>query len=80
MVYSLTKLALRPWITGPAAGLVLTNARVVDPASSQLLPGLQSVVIKNGKIIHLYPVDEPDLLADELSLAKVDLEGQYLCP
>jgi len=79
-VFRLPKLALRPWLTGPAAGLVLTNARVVDPAGSRLLPGLQSVIIKSGRIIHVYPVDEPDLLANELSLTTVDLDGQYLCP
>jgi len=28
----------------------------------------------------VYPVDEPDLLAEEAHLNKVDLAGRYLCP
>lgn len=77
---SLPKLALKPWIPAAPAGLILTNAQVVDPAAGKLLDGLQSVVVKNGKIAAVYPVDEPDLLEEEAGLRKVDLDGRYICP
>ncbi|KAJ8296230.1 hypothetical protein OF846_000631 [Rhodotorula toruloides] len=76
----LPKLALKPWIPAAPAGLILTNAQVVDPAAGKLLDGLQSVVVKNGKIAAVYPVDEPDLLEEEAGLRKVDLDGRYICP
>ncbi|GAA6052477.1 hypothetical protein JCM3770_001131 [Rhodotorula araucariae] len=76
----LPKLALKPWVPAAAAGLLLQNARVVDPASGALLDGLHSVVVKGGKITHVYPIDEPDLLAEEAELKAVDLAGRYLCP
>ncbi|GAA5903184.1 hypothetical protein JCM6882_006987 [Rhodosporidiobolus microsporus] len=76
----LPKLALKPWISAAPAGFLFTNAHVVDPASGELLPGLQSVVVKKGKITHVFPVDEPDLLADEGSLKRIDLDGRYICP
>ncbi|GAA5854886.1 hypothetical protein JCM8547_004110 [Rhodosporidiobolus lusitaniae] len=76
----LPKLALKPWIAEPSAGFVLSNARVVDPASGELLPGLQSVVVKKGVVTHVFPVDEPDLLAAEESLRRIDVEGKYICP
>jgi imidazolonepropionase-like amidohydrolase len=77
---SLPKLALKPWITPTPSGLVLTNAQVVDPAVGKLLDGLQSVIIKNGKIAAVYPVDEPDLLEEEAGLRKIDLAGLFICP
>lgn len=62
------------------AGVVLTNALVVDPAAGKLLDGLQTVVIRDGKVVAVYPVDEPDLLAEESSLRRVDVGGRYLSP
>ncbi|GAA5847824.1 hypothetical protein JCM9279_006650 [Rhodotorula babjevae] len=76
----LPKLALKPWLSGAPAGLLLHNARVVDPRSGALLDGLHSVVVEQGKVTHVYPVDEPDLLAEEAALNKVDVAGRYLCP
>ncbi|BGP18807.1 hypothetical protein JCM10213v2_006887 [Rhodosporidiobolus nylandii] len=76
----LPKLALKPWISSSPAGFALTNAQVVDPASGKLLEGSQTVVVKKGKIVNVFPVDEPDLLAEETSLKRIDLGGRYLCP
>ncbi|GJN88190.1 hypothetical protein Rhopal_001155-T1 [Rhodotorula paludigena] len=78
----LPKLALKPWVAAPSAGFLFTNARVVDPAAGALLDGLHTVVVKGGKVTHVYPVDEPDLLAEaeEPALKKVDLDGRYLSP
>lgn len=58
----------------------MTNAQVVDPAGGKLLDGLQSIVIRDGKVAAVYPVDEPDLLAEEGSLRRVDLGGRYVSP
>ncbi|POY72943.1 hypothetical protein BMF94_4019 [Rhodotorula taiwanensis] len=76
----LPKLVLKPWVTPTPAGIVLTNAQVVDPAGGKLLDGLQSIVIRDGKVAAVYPVDEPDLLAEEGSLRRVDLGGRYVSP
>ncbi|GAA5993155.1 hypothetical protein JCM10908_001315 [Rhodotorula pacifica] len=76
----LPKLVLKPWLSPAPVGLVLTNAQVVDPAAGKLLDGLQTVVIRDGKIAAVYPVDEPDLLAEEDSLRRVDVDGRYISP
>lgn len=62
------------------AGLVLTNAQVIDPNAGKLLEGLQSVVVRDGKIAAIYPIDEPDLLTEEGSLRRVDVGGRYISP
>ncbi|GAA5875381.1 hypothetical protein JCM3774_002970 [Rhodotorula dairenensis] len=76
----LPKLALKPWVSPVPAGVVLTNAQVIDPAAGKLLEGLQTVVIRDGKVAAVYPVDEPDLLAEESSLRRVDIGGRYISP
>ena len=76
----LPKLVLKPWVSPAPAGLVLTNAQVIDPNAGRLLEGLQSVVIRDGKIAAVYPIDEPDLLAEEGSLRRVDVGGRYISP
>ena len=76
----LPKLVLKPWVSPTPAGLVLTNAQVIDPNTGRLLEGLQSVVIRDGKIAAVYPIDEPDLLAEEGSLRRVDVGGRYISP
>lgn len=79
-VHRLPKLVLKPWVSPAPAGLVLTNAQVIDPNAGKLLEGLQSVVIRDGKIAAVYPIDEPDLLAEEGSLRRVDVGGRYISP
>lgn len=76
----LPKLVLKPWVSPAPAGLVLTNAQVIDPNAGKLLEGLQSVVVRDGKIAAIYPIDEPDLLTEEGSLRRVDVGGRYISP
>ncbi|GAA5878231.1 hypothetical protein JCM3774_005849 [Rhodotorula dairenensis] len=79
--YLLPKLALKPWVSPTPAGIVLTNARVVDPAAGKLLDGLQTMVIRDGRVAAVYPVDNRKLVAEEeTSLRRVDLGGRYVSP
>lgn len=59
---------------------MLENAFVVDPAAGALLPGLHTVVVQKGKVTHVYPADEPDLLVDESKLERINLAGRYISP
>ncbi|GAA5917658.1 hypothetical protein JCM5296_005673 [Sporobolomyces johnsonii] len=75
----LPKLAIKPWIRKPTYhGFVFTKARVVDPAAGKLLNGLQTVVVKDGKVMSVSPMDESSEVAE--GLHKVDLNGRYICP
>ncbi|GAA6003455.1 hypothetical protein JCM10207_000341 [Rhodosporidiobolus poonsookiae] len=78
----LPKLALKPWLSPAPPPFVFTNARIVDPAAGQLLGngGLHSVIIADGKIKAVVPNDDVNLLAEEKSYKRIDLEGKFLSP
>jgi imidazolonepropionase-like amidohydrolase len=75
-------LAIKPWLESAPKGVVFTNAQVVDPANSTLLDGLQTVVIRDGKIHSVEPVKTKATSADNqvAALPQVDLNGAYICP
>ncbi|KAJ9111672.1 hypothetical protein QFC19_001031 [Naganishia cerealis] len=75
----LAKLTIKPWLESLPRGVVLTNAHVVDPAKSRLLDGVQTVVIKNGKV-HTIQSSESKAVVDTSELPVVDLKGAYICP
>ncbi|KAJ9101662.1 hypothetical protein QFC20_005195 [Naganishia adeliensis] len=78
----LSKLAIKPWLESAPKGVVFTNARVVDPANSTLLDGLQTIVIRDGKIHAVESVQSKAISADNrvATLPQVDLDGAYICP
>lgn len=80
--HSLPKLALKPWITPRPKGFKLINARVVDPAGSSLLDGLQQVVVIDGRFVAVQPVgtELSSELGDVSSLREIDVEGNFICP
>ena len=57
--------------------LILRNARVVEPATSSLLPGLCTVVAEAGFITS---VGAPFFLDKPVPTVEVDLDGKYICP
>ena len=69
---------MKPWIKAKPAGYKLVNARVVDPASSALLAGLQQVVIVDGRFVAVQGMNKEVVDFGELKV--VDLEGRFLCP
>ncbi|KAJ7639771.1 hypothetical protein DFH06DRAFT_1099233 [Mycena polygramma] len=74
----LPKLAIKPWIKPYPDDLILTNAHVVRlDTRSGLLPGKQTITIKNGMIVS---VKSADLHKDEGEVKTVDLNGAYVCP
>ncbi|RDX49310.1 hypothetical protein OH76DRAFT_546437 [Lentinus brumalis] len=73
----LPKLRLKPWLRASPPGIILRNARIIDPAESRVLDGYQDVVIKDGLIASLNP---SELNTVEPQLAEVDLGGKFLCP
>lgn len=78
----LSKLAIKPWLESAPKGVVFINARVVDPANSTLLDGLQTIVIRDGKIHAVESVKSKAISADSrvAALPQVDLDGAYICP
>ena len=72
----LPKVALKPWVRDSPAGLILRNARVIDPAQSRILDGYQDVVIQDGLIASLTP--SPSVATS--GLAEFDLAGKFVCP
>ncbi|KAK4698628.1 hypothetical protein P7C70_g7645, partial [Phenoliferia sp. Uapishka_3] len=78
----LPKLALKPWMQPKPKGFKLINARVVDPASSSLLAGLQQVIVVNGRFVAVQEMgtEVSGDLGEFDGLKEVDLEGKYLCP
>jgi imidazolonepropionase-like amidohydrolase len=72
-------LTVKPWIESLPQGIVFTNALVVDPATSTLLEGLQTVVVKDGKIESIRR-GESDTSKDRYGFQIVDLKGTYICP
>ncbi|KAI0696682.1 hypothetical protein C8T65DRAFT_583252 [Cerioporus squamosus] len=73
----LPKLRLKPWVRASPPGIILRNARVVDPAQSRLLDGYQDLVMRDGLITSLNPSESKFI---EPQLAEVDLAGKFLCP
>ena len=81
--HSLPKLSLKPWIRPDPPSLILRNARVIDPAQSALLPGLQDVVIENGLVLSVTAAGTESRLSGtpkDPPLVSVDLGGKFLCP
>jgi adenine deaminase len=80
--FRLSKLAIKPWLEAAPKGVVFTNAHVVDPATSALLDGLQTIVIEDGKIRSVKAVNSA-AISDNIDLAAlpvIDLDGAYICP
>ncbi|KAL8287328.1 hypothetical protein RQP46_003780 [Phenoliferia psychrophenolica] len=75
----LPKLAIKPWIKPKASGYKLINARVVDPANSTLLVGLQQVVVIDGRFKVVQGMTE-ELEEGFKGLKVVDVEGNFVCP
>ncbi|KAF8208117.1 hypothetical protein K438DRAFT_1712922 [Mycena galopus ATCC 62051] len=73
----LPKLAIKPWIKPPPGDLILTNARVVQPAKSSILDGKQTINIKNGMIVS---VKSDGLQKGEDGVKTVNLNGAFVCP
>lgn len=80
--FRLSKLAIKPWLEAAPKGVVFTNAHVVDPATSALLDGLQTIVIQDGKITSVKAVKAATISDDNdfAALPVVDLDGAYICP
>ncbi|KAF7343366.1 Amidohydro-rel domain-containing protein [Mycena venus] len=76
----LPKLAVKPWIKPPPDDLILTNARVVQPSTSSILDGRQTITIKNGMIVSVKSDDLRKVQKDEEEIKTVDLNGAYVCP
>ncbi|THU97524.1 hypothetical protein K435DRAFT_753992 [Dendrothele bispora CBS 962.96] len=83
----LPKLVIKPWIPPPPRSLILRNALIIDPASSKVLDGKQTVVIDEGKIISVNKTVDGDGDGKSQGGGKekpapvvVDLDGKYLCP
>ncbi|KAH9919376.1 uncharacterized protein B0H18DRAFT_1086650 [Fomitopsis serialis] len=76
--------ASKPWIrTSPAPWLILKNAKVVDPATSTLLPGLHTVVTKDGHVSAVVPDEYAYEFSQEEETVppiEVDLAGKFVCP
>ncbi|KAJ7337486.1 hypothetical protein DFH08DRAFT_938997 [Mycena albidolilacea] len=73
----LPKLAVKPWVKPPPDDLILTNARVVQPSTSSIVEGIQTITIKGGMIVSVKP-DEGR--KSEEGVKTVDLNGAYVCP
>lgn len=69
-------------MTPKPKGFKLINARIVDPASSSLLAGLQQVVVVDGKFLAVQAVGTAlsSDLGDTTDLREVDVEGNFICP
>ncbi|KAI5450382.1 hypothetical protein NCC49_003164 [Naganishia albida] len=78
----LSKLAIKPWLEAAPKGVVFTNAHVIDPATSILLDGLQTIVIQDGKIRSVKSVKSQAVSddSDVAMLPVVDLKRAYVCP
>ncbi|PCH35568.1 hypothetical protein WOLCODRAFT_139948 [Wolfiporia cocos MD-104 SS10] len=81
----LRKLVLKPWIkTSPPRGLVLRNARLVEPAEAALHPGLVDVYASKGLVVTVAASESAELDVhpdnEEETPLVVDLKGKYLCP
>ncbi|KAI0767080.1 hypothetical protein C8Q74DRAFT_1426044 [Fomes fomentarius] len=77
----LPKLALKPWVRPSPRSLILRNARVVDPADSQLLDGYQDVVLEDGLVLSVTPSGASYAAKPEKpEPIVVDLAGKYICP
>lgn len=81
---SLPKLAIKPWATPVPQGYLLKDCQVVDPVSSELLPGRRVVKIVKGVV---ESVDElgtdaqlVEAAAGSAGLTVVDLDGLFVCP
>lgn len=76
------KLAVKPWIKPYPPPLVLRNARVVDPAKSTLLEGLQDVRIEKGHVVSitLGSAQRVSPGSEDNIPTCVDLEGKFICP
>jgi predicted amidohydrolase YtcJ len=80
--YSLPKLALKPWLEQAPEGYNLINCQIIDPVNSCLLPGLQAIAIRKGKIVTVCPVDEARAINGSQwnKVDTVDLKGAFVCP
>ncbi|KAJ7130348.1 hypothetical protein C8R44DRAFT_775394 [Mycena epipterygia] len=77
----LPKLAVKPWIMPLPDDLILTNALVVDPSTSALLGGKQTITIQKGVIVSVESVKLHKSRKDDGEEVKtVDLNGAYVCP
>ncbi|CDO68853.1 hypothetical protein BN946_scf185035.g6 [Trametes cinnabarina] len=82
----LPKLALKPWIPGKAARLVLRDAYIVDPAKGALLNGRFDVTMDDGVIVELQPTAERDTSTwvridpEDPPTIDVSVSGKFLCP
>ncbi|KAI0741117.1 hypothetical protein C8Q76DRAFT_609011 [Earliella scabrosa] len=77
----LPKLAVKPWVRDSPRGLILRNARVVDPADSRILDGHRDVVIEDGLIQSICASGTATVAdPDKAEPIVVDLAGKYLCP
>ncbi|KAJ7178116.1 hypothetical protein C8R46DRAFT_1075881 [Mycena filopes] len=74
----LPKLAIKPWIKPLPDDLILTNARVVQPSTSSLLGGRQTITIQKGFIVSVKPTEGQKNVNGEVRT--VDLNGAYICP
>ncbi|KZT72285.1 Xaa--Pro dipeptidase, partial [Daedalea quercina L-15889] len=74
----------KPWVRRePVPRLILTNAKVVDPATSSVLPGVHTVITKDGHVSAVVPGEYAyELSQDEKTVppVEVDLAGKYICP
>ncbi|KAK1220542.1 hypothetical protein PQX77_016682 [Marasmius sp. AFHP31] len=74
----LPKLAIKPWVPPKPISLTLRNALVIDPASSGLLDGKQTLVLKDGYIRSVSKTRDDEQYDQESSM--IDLDGLYVCP
>ncbi|KAK7042521.1 Amidohydro-rel domain-containing protein [Favolaschia claudopus] len=79
----LPKLALKPWVKPPPEDLMLTNARVVQPATGTILEK-HTIIVKNGSIASVVSDEvqksRKDKDKDNEEIRTVDLNGAYVCP
>ncbi|KAI0724693.1 hypothetical protein C8Q72DRAFT_786828 [Fomitopsis betulina] len=70
--------AAKPWVRRDSIPrLVLKNARVVNPETSSLLPGLRTVITEAGFVTS---TTDGSSLSEPVPSIEVDLQGKYLCP
>ncbi|KAJ7201089.1 hypothetical protein GGX14DRAFT_465732 [Mycena pura] len=78
----LPKLAIKPWVKPLPDALKLTNARIVHPANSSVIDGMQTIFIRKGMIESIKPTQkgQKDDESGGETVKTVDLNGAFVCP